>query len=216
MKYKLAIFDLDGTILETLEDLKNSVNFALANNNLPMRSLEDVKSFVGNGIRKLIERAVPNSCPDMLKECVFADFNEHYATHCKDTTKPYDGIVDMLRELKNISVKCAVVSNKSDSAVQPLCNHYYPGIFDIAVGVKEGIRPKPNPDSVRSVIEQLSVSKAETVYIGDSDVDVQTAKNVGVECIAVLWGFRDKDMLLLAGATKFAANAKELMSYFNE
>jgi len=212
MKYELAIFDLDGTILETLEDLKNSVNYALKHNGLPERSLEEVRKFVGNGIKKLIERAVPKATSAEKEELVFNSFNEHYAVHCKDTTKPYDGIIEMLNELKNCSVKCAVVSNKSDYAVQPLCDHYYPGIFDIAVGVKEGIRPKPNPDTVNAVISQLGSDKNKTVYIGDSDVDVQTAINAGVDCIGVLWGFREKDTLIKAGATQFAENAKELAS----
>lgn len=210
MKYKLAIFDLDGTILDTLEDLKNSVNFALQQNNMPARNIDEVRKFVGNGIRKLIERAVPEGTSADAQEQVFQTFNEYYAIHCADSTKPYIGIVNMLQELKKCGVKCAVVSNKSDYAVQPLCQHYYPGIFDIAVGVKEGIRPKPNPDAVLSVMQQFGVSQKDTIYIGDSDVDIKTAENANVAAIAVLWGFRAKEVLLEAGATKFAANADEL------
>lgn len=214
MKYKAAIFDMDGTILDTLQDLTNSVNFALAENGLPTRTTDEVRSFVGNGIRKLVERAAPATCPKEAQEQVFESFNAHYARHCADNTKAYDGISDVVRKLKEHGVKCAVVSNKSDYAVQPLCKQYFPRLFDTAVGVKEGIRPKPNPDAVLSVLEQFSVSKRQAVYIGDSQVDVQTAKNASVDCIAVLWGFRDRQTLEDAGAIRFAQKAQDLLPYF--
>jgi len=214
MKYKIAIFDLDGTILDTLEDLKNSINFAVRHNGFAERTLDEVRQFVGNGLKKLAERAVPEGTPADKTAVVLETLNEHYALHCKDTTKPYAGIVEAINEIKKRGVKCAVVSNKSDYAVQPLCKFYYPDVFDSAVGVKDGIRAKPNPDAVLAIIKQFGGSKNETVYIGDSDVDVQTAKNAGVDCIAVLWGFRDKDTLVSAGAVNFAQNAKELEAYF--
>ncbi len=195
MKLKAVIFDLDGTILDTLEDLKNSVNFALTENGLPERNYEEVRSFVGNGIRLLIERAVPeNTESDILEKC-FLDFKKHYKEHSADNTKPYDGIIPVLTELKADGIKLAVVSNKADFAVQALVNEYFQGLFDYAVGEKEGIRRKPCPDSVNEAIKELGASSDEVVYVGDSEVDIETSRNAGVPCIAVTWGFRDKSVL---------------------
>lgn len=214
MKYDIAIFDLDGTILDTLEDLKNSTNFALSKHGFQAHNLEEIRKFVGNGMQKLIERAVPKDCSAEEQKKVLEDFNAHYAVHCKETTKPYDGIIGTIKELKKIGIKCAVVSNKSDYAVQPLCKYYFNGIFDIAVGIKEGIRTKPNPDAVLAIIRQFGGHKERVVYVGDSEVDVQTAKNAEVDCISVLWGFRDKKTLISIGASNFAKDARELLAYF--
>lgn len=195
MKHKAVIFDLDGTILDTLEDLKNSVNFALNKNGLPERSYEEVRSFVGNGIRLLIERSVPdNTDADTLEKC-FGDFKLHYRDHSADNTKPYDGITGLLEELKRTGYSLAVVSNKADFAVQTLVEEYFPDLFSFAVGEREGIRRKPFPDSVNEAIKVLGVSSDEVVYVGDSEVDVETSRNAGVPCIAVTWGFRDKSVL---------------------
>ncbi len=195
MRYKVAIFDLDGTILDTLEDLKNSVNFALTENKLPERSLSEVRSFVGNGIRLLIERAVPKNTDNACIDRVFEDFKRRYKDHSADNTKPYDGIELTLNVLKAEAVKLAVVSNKADFAVQTLVKDYFPDTFDIAVGERDGVRRKPYPDSVVTVLESLGCEKTDAVYIGDSEVDAETAGNVGIDCIAVTWGFRDRDVL---------------------
>ena len=195
MKHKAVIFDLDGTILDTLEDLKNSVNFALSKNGLPERSYEEVRSFVGNGIRLLIERSVPENTDSGVVNRCFEDFKAHYKEHSADNTKPYEGIIALLDELKSKGVKLAVVSNKADFAVQTLVKEYFQGLFHFAVGEREGIRRKPCPDSVNEAIRVLGASPDEVVYVGDSEVDIETSRNAGVPCIAVTWGFRDKCVL---------------------
>lgn len=195
MKLKAVIFDLDGTILDTLEDLKNSVNFALSKNGLPVRTIDEIRTFVGNGIRLLIERAVPENTNDELLERCFLDFKKHYKEHSADNTKPYDGIIPVLREIKAKGIKLAVVSNKADFAVQTLVEEYFQGLFDFAVGEREGIRRKPCPDSVNEAIRVLDASPDEVVYVGDSEVDIETSRNAGVNCVAVTWGFRDKCVL---------------------
>lgn len=210
MTYRLAIFDLDGTILDTLEDLTDSVNFALSKHELPTRSMDEVRAFVGNGIRLLIERAVPVDTNIKTIDKVFESFKDYYGKHCADKTKPYDGIRDCLKALRENGIKTAVVSNKADFAVKDLCIQYFDGLFDIAVGEREGILKKPAPDSVNEVLKVLGVDRKEAVYIGDSDVDVQTAANADMDCIAVTWGFRSKEVLSDAGARAFADNAYEL------
>ncbi len=195
MKLKAVIFDLDGTILDTLEDLKNSVNFTLSKNGLPVRTIDEIRAFVGNGIRLLIERAVPENTNDELLERCFLDFKKHYKEHSADNTKPYDGIIPVLREIKAKGIKLAVVSNKADFAVQTLVEEYFQGLFDFAVGEREGIRRKPCPDSVNEAIKVLDASPDEVVYVGDSEVDIETSRNAGVNCVAVTWGFRDKCVL---------------------
>lgn len=195
MKFDTAIFDLDGTILDTLCDLRDSVNFALSKNGLPTRSTEEVRAFVGNGIRLLIERAVPEDTEEEIINKCFEDFKTHYKNNSANATKPYDKIIDVLNDLKSKGVKIAVVSNKADFAVQGLMLKYFPEIFHFAVGEKEGVRRKPCPDSVFTAMEFLKADKEKTIYIGDSDVDIETARNTGIPCIAVTWGFRDKEVL---------------------
>ncbi len=210
MKYKLAIFDLDGTILNTLEDLADSTNHALKENGLPGRTVEQVRCFVGNGIGKLIERAVPESSDAALIRRVHEAFTAHYKVHCADKTRPYEGIVPLLRALRAAGLMTAVVSNKADYGVQALCEHYFPGLFDFAVGERTGIRRKPNPDSVLEVLTRLKTAKEEAVYIGDSDVDIETAKNAGIPCLSVTWGFRDREFLLRHGAVRLVERPEEI------
>ncbi|MCC8104203.1 MAG: HAD-IA family hydrolase [Clostridiales bacterium] len=212
MGYHLAIFDLDGTILDTLDDLKTSLNFALRQSSLPERSREEVRHFVGNGIRKLIERSVqPNTSPEQTDQ-VFEDFSRHYKLHCADQTRAYRGIPEMLAALKNTGLKTAVISNKADYAVQDLCRHYFAGQFDWVTGEKPGIRKKPMPDSVYMVLEQLKTDRKDAIYIGDSEVDIQTAGNVGIDSILVSWGFREKDFLYQCGAERVIDDPQELFS----
>ena len=213
-KYKIAIFDLDGTILNTIEDLADSTNYALACNNLPQRSLEEIKSFVGNGIRKLIERAV---LPDTDKEVVdkvHQSFTEHYKVHCADKTRPYEGINDVIIQLREKGIKTAVVSNKADYGVQLLCQDYFDGLFDYAVGEKEGNRRKPYPDAVYEVLDKFGIDKEDAVYIGDSEVDYQTSRNAGIDVIMVGWGFRKAAYLLEIGAKFVISNPNEILNYF--
>ena len=212
MSYNVAIFDLDGTILNTIDDLSSSVNYALSKSNLPLRSIQEVQSFVGNGIRLLIERAVPHETPVSITDIVFSDFCDYYKLHCADKTKPYEGILEMLKNLKENNIKIAVVSNKADFAVQELCARYFDNIFDIVMGEKKGINKKPSPDEVNKVLEILNEDKKNTVYIGDSEVDIQTSKNANVNCISVDWGFKSHQFLLQNGASKIVSNPKELLN----
>lgn len=211
MKYKTVIFDMDGTVLNTLDDLTDSVNFALENNGLAQRSVDEVRAFVGNGIRKLIERAVPSGTGIETINAVFDDFKAHYAVHCAEKTAPYDGICALIDNLKKSGVKTAVVSNKADFAVQSLCKTYFDGVFDAAVGEKEGVRTKPCPDSVLEVVRTLESDFAATVYVGDSEVDIQTAKNACIPCISVDWGFKDRSFLEENGAEVIASDTDELL-----
>ena len=193
--YKLAIFDLDGTLLDTLQDLANSTNYALCAMGFPTRRIDEVRSFVGNGIKKLIERAVPTGTPSEDIEKTFSIFKSYYADHCEDKTKPYNGIMALLDRLKEENVLIAVVSNKIDSAVSVLCEKYFGDRIVMSVGDREGIEKKPAPDSVLEVLHSLDIKKEDAVYIGDSEVDIQTAKNAEMDCISVTWGFRDREYL---------------------
>ena len=209
---KLLIFDLDGTILDTLEDLFLSTNYALRKSGFPERSKEEWRVFVGNGIRKLIERAVPEHTPEMLINQVHRDFTEYYAQHCADNTRPYSGIPEVIRKLRRMGLKTAVVSNKADYAVQTLCADYFPELFDAVAGEKDGIRRKPAPDAVFAVLDALQIPAEQALYIGDSDVDIATAENSGMPCISVEWGFRDREFLLRHGARKLISSPDELLS----
>ena len=195
MKFNSVIFDLDGTLLDTLGDLRDSVNYALEKNNLPKRTTEEIRSFVGNGIRLLIERSVPENIPLEIVDKCFFDFKEYYKDHSANLTKPYDGIIDLMKELKSKGVKIAVVSNKADFAVKTLMEDYFSGLCDCAYGEREGVPRKPAPDGVFCAVSEMNSEIENTVYIGDSEVDVETSKNAKLPCIAVTWGFRDKKVL---------------------
>ncbi len=210
MQYQLAIFDMDGTILNTLQDLTNSLNAALAKSGYPQHTAEEVRFFVGNGIRKLIERGVPAGTPVEQIDTVHHDFTAHYQVHCADTTQPYDGIPELLQTLRCAGCKTAVVSNKADYAVQELCKQYFDGMFDFAVGEREQILKKPAPDSVNEVLQKLQIDRRQAVYIGDSDVDIQTAKNAAMDGIFVEWGFRSKEFLLEHGAVLTVSTPNEI------
>ena len=211
MKYTIAIFDLDGTILNTLEDLADSTNYALKTCGYPERTMDEVRQFVGNGIRKLMERAVPEGTPVEEIDRVHETFTAHYKVHCADKTRPYDGIMELLQNLKKDGCKLAVVSNKADYGVQELCKQYFDGVFDFAVGEREGIRKKPAPDSVNEVLKTLECSRDRAVYIGDSDVDIQTAANAQMDHIIVEWGFRDVPFLIAKGAKVLVEKPEEIL-----
>ncbi|MDE6593753.1 MAG: HAD family hydrolase [Oscillospiraceae bacterium] len=211
MKYKLVIFDLDGTVLYTLDDLRNALNHALSENNFPERTLDEVRAFVGNGIKRLIERAVPNGTDETAANKVHTSFTEFYKLHCTDNTRPYEGIGDMLKSLKANGFFTAVVSNKADYAVQALCKDFFPGLFDKVAGEREGIRKKPAPDAVNAILRTLNIPSKQAVYVGDSEVDVMTAVNANLDIIAVDWGFRDRQTLINAGARIIASTPKEAL-----
>ena len=213
MRYDTFIFDLDGTLLDTLGDLAASVNYALRSHGMPEHSLDDVRRFVGNGVRRLMERAIPEGAENPLFDATFATFRQYYMAHSLDTTRPYDGIPETLAELWRRGCHIAVVSNKMMAATVELCRHFFPDTVEVAIGEHEaeGIRKKPAPDTVFAALRQLGVGKDRAVYVGDSDVDIQTATNAGLPCISVLWGFRDKDFLIQHGAKTFISAPQELL-----
>lgn len=210
-EFETYIFDLDGTLLETLNDLAASTNYALCTHNMPEHTVEEVRMFVGNGVKKLMERAIPNGLDNPQFEEVYATFRQHYLEHNLDTTKPYEGIMEMLTELKQRGKKLAIVSNKFYAATQDLAHHFFPETITVAIGERENIKKKPAPDTVIEALKQLGASKEGAVYIGDSDVDVATARNCGIPCVSVLWGFRDKEFLIDHGATCFVSKPEELL-----
>lgn len=205
------IFDLDGTLLNTLNDLAASTNYALRSAGMPEHSVEDVRRFVGNGVKKLMERAIPDGLENPKFDETYATFRRHYLEHSLDATKPYEGIPEVLAELKRRGKKLAIVSNKFYAATQELAKHFFPETIQVAIGERENIHKKPAPDTVLEAMRQLGVGKEGSIYIGDSDVDIDTAKNVGIPCISVLWGFRDKDFLISHGATHLIKTPKELL-----
>lgn len=198
------IFDMDGTVLNTLEDLTASVNYVLSKFDMPDHSEKEYKKFFGNGIKYALNCAVPEGTPKETIEKMLPLFKEHYNEHCLDRTKPYDGITDLMHRLKAKGYKMAIVSNKIDSAVKELNDRFFSEYVNIAIGEKPGIKRKPAPDTVLAALDELDSKKEEAVYVGDSEVDYQTALNSDLPCISVLWGFRDKDFMISKGATVFA------------
>lgn len=190
MKYKLVIFDLDGTVLDTLADLAAAVNAALEKHGHPRHTLEEVRSMVGNGVANLIRRAVPAETDENECAAILADFKAYYREHVNDRTKPYDGIPELLSALKKAGVKVGINSNKYDAALQSLCRIHFDSLYDYAVGESEITPRKPDPAAARRIMEAVGVSPAETIYIGDSSVDIATAANAGIESAWVSWGFR--------------------------
>ena len=208
------IFDLDGTLLDTLTDLKNSLNDALARNGLPQRTTDEVRRFVGNGIATLVRRAVPDGTEDRKYDAVLRDIRQIYAVRCRDTTAPYAGIAELLHDLKQKGYRLAVVSNKPDAQVKKLCADYFGDCFSAAIGQREGVPLKPAADPLLAAMDTLGTDRDSTVYVGDSDVDILTAQNAGIPCISVLWGFRDEDFLIANGAQYFAHTPAEMVQMF--
>ncbi len=213
-KWKGIIFDLDGTLLDTLTDLANAVNAALEMHGFPQRTLKEVRSFVGNGIAKLAERAIPDGRNNPMYEAVLADTRAEYARRCRDNTAPYAGITDALGTLHDAGYVMAVVSNKPDAQVKKLCKDFFPGLFTAAIGAREGVPLKPDPAPLMTAMQEIGCAPAECVYIGDSDVDILTARNAKIPCISVLWGFRDIEILTEAGGDCFAQSPAEMCALF--
>jgi len=205
-----VIFDLDGTLLNTLDDLAESANFALRECGYPERTRDEIRQFIGNGVEMLIRRAVPDGTPeDKIQECL-AIFKIYYLHNSNNYTKPYDEITDLLKVLKKKGFKIAVLSNKFDKAVKKLCEDYFFGLIDMAVGQSPDVAQKPAPDGVKKIINELGADKSKTVLIGDSETDVETAKNAGIYFVGVLWGYRDEQTLTEAGAKEFVSSPKML------
>ncbi len=207
---RCVIFDLDGTLLNTLDDLTNSVNFALQSCGYPARTTDEVRRFVGNGVIKLMQRAAPQGIAQSDWEVCFQKFRTHYLAHMTDCTKPYDGVMELLAALKHRGVKTAVVSNKLHAGVTGLCADFFGGLIDCARGVEDENERKPAPVNVLRVMETFGVSREETLYVGDSEVDVQTASNAGLRCIGAAWGFRDRAALEQAGAWRIIDAPQQL------
>lgn len=214
MNIKLVIFDLDGTLLNTIEDLTSSVNYVLKKHEYPTHSVEQYKYFVGDGITKLIERAVPKElCTAELVAKLQSDFVEYYAIHGKDNTKLYDGIMELLSELKNRNVMLAVASNKHHPATIDIINHYFSDdTFSLVYGKREGVDPKPDPTIVHDIIRQSGVVARQVLYVGDSSTDMQTAQNALVCPVGVTWGFRTRQELDSHGARYIIDSPMELLS----
>lgn len=217
-----AVFDLDGTLLDTLQDLYLSTNYALEQCGYPQRTLDEVRQFVGNGVGMLIHRAitVPHGksdearsvSPDELEHCL-SIFKQHYVEHCQDNTKLYDGIRELLTALREKGYKLAIVSNKLQSGVTELCDLWFKDIVEVAIGESEGIERKPAPDMVNEALRQLSSTPEEAFYVGDSEVDIQTAKAAGIPCISVLWGFRSREYLTSNGARILADKPETILTF---
>ena len=213
------VFDLDGTLLDTLADLANSVNYALRTHQLKERTLSEVRQFLGNGIRYLMEHAVDGAVTGEAFEKVFAAFRTHYVEHCLDTTQPYPGIMPLLEELKRHNIKMAIVSNKLHPAVQELAQRFFKGYITSAVGESATVRRKPNPDAVLAALHELGSSTEQAIYVGDSEVDLATANNAGLPCALVTWGFRDEDFLqslALKPNTTFIHQPADLLDIINQ
>lgn len=210
MKYRLAVFDMDGTILNTLDDIADSVNYTLERFGYPTRTREEIRTFVGSGIKKLMQRACPPDIEEARLSEILPVYDAYYLSHCACKTGPYPGVISLLRDLRAAGVMTAVVSNKSDDGVRALCRRYFDGLFDAIVGERSDVPTKPAPDMVEIVLTQLGVKKADAVYIGDSDVDVATARNSGLDLIAVTWGFRPEALLRSLGAACIAHDTDEL------
>ena len=206
-----VIFDMDGTLLDTLEDLRDSVNFALEKYKYPKRTIEEIRNFVGNGVKVLVDKALPGGTENEDFDDVFKTFKSHYAKNCNNKTKAYDGMIPVIKKLKDDGYKMAVVSNKSDREVKNLTKIYFDGLIDVAIGQSDKIRKKPYPDEVEKALELLNSVADESVYVGDSEVDVMTAKNSNLDLIAVLWGFRSRETLIDKGATVLIEKPEEII-----
>lgn len=206
-----VIFDLDGTLLNTLGDLRAATNHALEVRGLPPHSMEEIRQFIGNGIRLLICRAMPEGTPEAEIDAALDDFKAYYAAHIHDRTVPYDGIPQLLTALRKRGVKVAVLSNKIDSASQQLIEYFFPGKTDVVFGEHVGVPRKPDPTSCRMVMQQLGVQPEQVLYVGDSGTDMQTAKNAGLYAVGVTWGFRSKEVLLEYGADVLVHRPEQIL-----
>ena len=215
MNKNILIFDLDGTLLNTLNDLTDSTNYALASLGYPQKTIEQVRNYVGNGVAKLIERAIPNGRTNPDFEKCLEIFKENYSKNMYNKTAPYDGIIKMLKQLRLKGCKIAVVSNKFDAAVKELCKKYFPDMINVAIGENEagGIKTKPAPDTVLKALKELNGKTSDAIYLGDSEVDIQTAQNSNMPCISVTWGFKDKDFLIQHGAKILVNKPHEIIEY---
>lgn len=210
MKYKAVLYDMDGTVLDTLADLTDAVNVSLRRFGLPEQPAMHVRDVLGNGARRLIMGCLPENTDERTADAVLEFYKPYYDAHCREKTAPYPGITELMQRLRDAGVKQAVVSNKPDGAVKELAELFFGGLIESAVGESETVRLKPCPDAVLAAAKLMGVSKDECVYVGDSEVDIETARRAGMDCISVAWGFRDEDMLRAEGAACIVRSAEEL------
>lgn len=213
MKYKAILFDMDGTVLDTLGDLTDAINHTMREFNMPEHTMAEAASFLGNGPAYLIAHAVPEGTTPELTEQVLACYVPYYNAHCQIKTGPFEGIVEMMEKLRAQGKKLAVISNKQDSAVKPLAEHYFPGLLEIAVGDSPAVRRKPAPDTVLAALEFLGIDKADAVYVGDTEVDVATARNADMDVAGVTWGFRTREQVIATGAEHVFDTVDELCEF---
>ncbi len=216
MNYQTILFDLDGTLLNTLDDLHAACNYALAAVGEPLRSREEVRRFVGNGIGTLLARAIPGGAAHPRYEEALDLLQRYYRAHDRVKTAPYEGVLPLLDALTERGYRLGVVSNKPDGPVKALCRAYFGDRIDVAIGDRPGFRRKPAPDTVMEALRELGANPASALYVGDSDVDIATARNAGLPCLSVTWGFRDRDVLLAAGATTLAASPQEVLAFLEQ
>ena len=216
MRYKAVLFDMDGTVLDTLADLTNAINHTLSDYGMPLLDKRQVAQYLGNGAAYLMSRAVPEGTPDALREEMLRAYQPWYDSHCAILTAPYPGIVPLMQALREAGVKQAVISNKQDTAVKQLAAQHFPGLLETAVGESETVRRKPNPDAVLAALREMGVEKRDAVYVGDTEVDLRTAENAGLACAVVGWGFRTVEQLYEAGAEHIFQSAEELRGWLLE
>ena len=210
-KYDAILFDLDGTLLDSLEDMKDSVNHVMREFGFPEHTTEEIRTFVGNGIRRLIERSVPEDTDPRTCEAALKVYRSYYNDHCMIKTKPYDGVPELLAALKKEGFAMAIVSNKNEEAVEEMREHYFGDLVPLAFGQSDAVPKKPDPSMVYAAADRLGIPKERCIYVGDSEVDIETAKNAGIDCITCLWGFREKEFLLAEGARVLAEAAEDIL-----
>ncbi len=210
-KYDTVLFDLDGTLIDSLGDMTDSVNYVMEKFSYPTHTEDEVRSYIGDGIRRLIERALPAGTAQDIVEKALKEYRSYYNGHCMVRTRPYEGIQELLAQLKAEGIRTAVVSNKNDEAASQICAHYFPGTVDVVIGQRDGVPKKPDPAMVRAALEQLGTGDGRAVYVGDSEVDILTAQNSRMDCITCLWGFRDPEFLVKNGAKAVVSSAAELL-----
>ena len=216
MRYKAVLFDMDGTVLDTLGDLANAVNHVLGEFGMPQHSRSEIAAWLGNGAAWLIAHAVPAGTGEAKTAEVLRVYQPWYDAHCAILTAPYPGILPMMEALRAAGVKQAVISNKQDSAVRLLAAEHFPGLLEAAVGESASVRRKPNPDAVLAALRAMGIERADAVYVGDTEVDLETAKNAGLDCAIVGWGFRTEEALKAAGAERIFRTADELRDWLLE
>ena len=211
--YKAVLFDMDGTVLDTVGDLTDAINVSLEKFGFPPRNTEEVKSFLGKGPAHFVNCAVPEGTDAATKQQVLAFYEPYYDSHCQIKTAPYPGIMELLKTLQARGIKLAVISNKQEPAVKALAEQHFAGLLELAVGTSARIRCKPDPSAVLAAMEELGVEKEETLYVGDMDVDLNTARNAGIDCVVVAWGFMGRKKLEALGAEHIVDNTEQLLEF---